>query len=314
MSVLLSAPSLHILATSREPLRAEGEYVSRVPPLQVPDARLDDLDSIAGHSAVQLLDARISADSVTGITTEESMRLKGHICRQLDGMPLAIELAAARVPVFGLHGVAKQLEQQFDLLALGPRTASPRHQTLSASLDWSYDLLSPDERLLFARLGIFERLFSIECAQFVAADAALPERAVVQCVATLVGKSLLVTEVALGKTCYRLLGMTRGYAREKLAATGDALRVAARHALFVRKLFRTLQDEQGRMLTSDAPQRVTAYTEDLCAALTWCFSATGDEGLGTSLIVVAAPFLSERPELNDCLLGAARMVLATSVD
>ncbi|MCW5623528.1 MAG: helix-turn-helix transcriptional regulator [Burkholderiales bacterium] len=221
-ALLRAGAFTRVIATSREPLRAEGEYVYRVSSLDVPAEEDLDIDDMRQYGAMQLFDARIPG-GVPGAADNDpqwiarSMAQKAWICRRLDGIPLAIELAAARVPVFGIQGVAERLDDRFQLLAGGSRTALPRQKTLRATLDWSHELLAADEREIWARLSVFAGAFTLESAVAVAGDSAFSPDTVVDCLSNLVDKSLVVTD-ASALMRHRLLETMRLYAREKLTA------------------------------------------------------------------------------------------------
>ena len=164
-ALLHGAPHLQILATSREPLRAEGECVYPVPALAVPGEEITDTEAQLRHSAVRLFVARARLADARLPSHDASAKTISRICRRLDGIPLAIELAAARAVALGVRGVAAGLDDRFRLLAGGRRTALPRHQTLRATLDWSYELLSENERAVLRRLAIFPGGFELEAAR-----------------------------------------------------------------------------------------------------------------------------------------------------
>src|SRR5262249_37300543 len=191
------------------------------------------------------------------------------ICRHLDGMPLAIELAAARVAVLGVEGVATRLGDRFRLLTGGNRTALPRHQTLRAPLDWSHELLSESERVVLRRLAVFVGAFTLEAASAVAASVDIPAAEVVECVAHLVGKSLLSTNVAPAVVRYRLLETTRAYAREKLGESGELEKFARCHAEYHRDLFERAEAEWEIRPTAEWVAAYAHTIDDARAALDW---------------------------------------------
>src|SRR5262249_34809845 len=186
------APDVCILATSREPLRAEGERVQRLLPLEVPptSARLT-ADAAMTFSAIQLFVERATGSSGEFRLADADAPVVADICRRLDGIALAIELAAGRIDVLGLHGLAARLDDRFRLLTRGRRTALARHQTLSATLDWSYELLPQSERIVLRRLAVFAGRFTLEAASAVASSAELSASDVADCVANLVAKSIV---------------------------------------------------------------------------------------------------------------------------
>jgi non-specific serine/threonine protein kinase len=180
-----------VLATSREILRVSGEYVLRVPPLGVPSPTPEGFADLLGHNAAELFFARTRAQDAAFATDSTHLSAVAAICRHLDGIPLSIEFAAARAATLGVPQVAAMLDDRFRLLAGARRTALPRHQTLRAALDWSYELLHPDEAVLLGQLAVFAGEFSLEAAVAVIGDA--PMR-VADKIASLVAKSLIVAE------------------------------------------------------------------------------------------------------------------------
>src|SRR5262249_49363319 len=214
---LKSSPEVHILATSREPLRAQGETLHRLPPLETAP-RFTGLTAAAALSvpAVQLFVERAAASAAGYELTDSEAPVVAQICRKLDGIALAIELAASRVDAFGVAGVAARLNDRFRLLTQGRRTAVPRHQTLRAAFDWSYENLSQAEQVVMCRLGIFAGPFTLEAARDVAGDGEISPAAVEDIVANLVEKSLIVADIGSEATCYRFLDSGRAYALQKL--------------------------------------------------------------------------------------------------
>src|SRR5690606_20539707 len=195
-----SAPKAHLLATSREILRVEGEHVCILPPLDVPPISAGTTaDEAMMFPAVQLLMDRAAASGAQEALTDETAPFAAEICQKMDGIALAIELAAGRVRSHGLQGTAELINSRFDLLWHGRRTAPPRHQTLQATLDWSYKLLSENERSVLYRLSVFVTPFSLEAAQRIAKDAILMECEVATAVASLADKSLLSSSISNGR-------------------------------------------------------------------------------------------------------------------
>jgi predicted ATPase len=217
---------VHVLATSREPLRHAAEWVRRLRPLRCPPPceRLS-ADEALTYPAVQVFVDRMSASDSLCVLDDHNAAMIGDICRRLDGIPLAIELAASRVDAFGITGLLEQLEQPLRFLNVGRRTADARHQTLSGMLDWSYCTLSEPERAALRRLAIFPDEFTLPVA---CAIADLDD--VVESIAALVSKSLVMANVSDAATRYRLLATTRAYALAKLAASGEFDAMSHRHA------------------------------------------------------------------------------------
>ncbi|CAN7164590.1 winged helix-turn-helix domain-containing protein [Variovorax sp. LjRoot290] len=290
-----------VIATSREALKADGEYVYRVASLDVPAEENQNVADVLRHGALQLFDAR--ASSVAGAGRSEDPRvvaLKARICRQLDGIPLAIELAAARVRVFGIEGVAERIDDRFNLLTNGARTALPRQKTLRATLDWSYELLSVPEREVLGRLSVFAGPFSIDSATAVASSAEIPTDAVVDCLAQLVEKSLVSVDGAAAMQ-YRLLETTQVYAREKMAASGVLREYAHRHAQYHCELLTRAELEWERRPTVEWIAVYGRHLEDLRAAINWSFSPEGSPALGVALTTRAVPLWLHLALLEECL-------------
>ena len=226
--LLASAPGLQILATSREPLRIAAEAAWQVPPLAVPPAGQAGADGLRGYDAVQLFAERASAIAPGFAATEASLGRVAEICRAVDGLPLAIELAAAWVRVLSLDQIAARLNRRMALLTRGERTAPARQQTLRAAFDWSYDLLSAPEQVLLRRLSVLAG-WSLDMAEYVCADDTLPAADVIDLLTALADKSLVEVEPeALGQARYRLLETVREYAADWLALAGEAGRVQSR--------------------------------------------------------------------------------------
>jgi predicted ATPase/class 3 adenylate cyclase/predicted negative regulator of RcsB-dependent stress response len=240
--LLQACPGLHVLATSREILGMPGEVNYRCPSLFTPDLRLlPDNEELARAEAVRLFIERALSAQPTFATTPQSLLTVARICSRLDGIPLAIELAAARLRMLSVEGVAARLDDTFRLLTGGSRTVLPRQQTLRACIDWSFNLLSPDERALFIRLAVFAGGWTQEAAEQVCADpmcleedcvgqANLREEEILDLLTQLLDKSLVqVTMDEESETRYRLLETIRQYARERMMDSGDAPLLRDRH-------------------------------------------------------------------------------------
>ncbi|KAG8153789.1 ATP-binding protein [Burkholderia catarinensis] len=220
--------TVRVLVTSREPLHISVESVFRVDPLTVPE-RDADCEAIAACSAVELFLCRVHAATPDCAVDESRIRVVGDICRRLEGLPLAIELAAARVATLGIEGVASRLDDRLNLLTGGLRSALPRHQALRATFDWSYVLLDPAARALFRRMGCFTSAFSFDAVRAVAIEADTTIAELIAGLGELVAKSLLNVEFSHANARYRLSESTRAYALEKLRNEGEFERVVARH-------------------------------------------------------------------------------------
>ena len=236
-SIFNEAPQVHILATSRESLRVEGEQVHRLPPLRCPPKAAVGLTAaeVMSFPAVRLFMERVIASGVPFVLSDADAPIVAELCRGLDGIALALELAASRVAALGVRGTAALLDSQFRLLWQGRRTAPPRHQTLGATLDWSHNLLSDFERVVLRRLGVFVGTFSLEAAQMVAAGNLVDSGQVVEALASLVAKSLVATEIGATSARYRLLNTTRTYALGKLIRSGEAAAVGLRYTTYHRE-------------------------------------------------------------------------------
>jgi predicted ATPase/DNA-binding winged helix-turn-helix (wHTH) protein len=299
--IFQEAPAMRILATSREALRVEGEYVYHLLPLEYPPENSDlTAAEIVEFPAVQLFVQRAAASEAAFILNDSDAAIVGEICRKLDGIALAIELTAGRVPTFAVREITALLSKRFELLWQGRRTALPRHQTLHAALEWSFDLLSNLEALIFQRLSIFVGTFTLEAVLSVMAEKDLNEADVAEAFAALVAKSLVAVETMRGLARYRLLDTTRAYAREKLA-TGDATNVLARrHATYYREVLeRTVA--QASAFTN--PEEIASYKDhigNVRAALQWSFSVEGDAEIGAAVALASAPLLMALSPMAEC--------------
>jgi predicted ATPase/DNA-binding winged helix-turn-helix (wHTH) protein len=232
--LLVSAPRLSILATSREPLLAAGETVQCLPALAVPPASaLHSVSEVLGYSAVQLFVSRARARQQGFALREQDLKAVREICRRLDGLPLAIELAAAQIDALALVGLQAQLNNCFQLLTQGRRTAVPRHQTLKAALDWSYERLNLLEQIVLQRLAVFKMAFTLDAAIGVISCAVLLPSTLVEVVQGLALKSLLSLEQGSGVPRYRFLNTTRTYALEKLEHSGNLRTFEMRYARYI---------------------------------------------------------------------------------
>lgn len=259
--LLATSPTLRVLTTTQEPLRVEGEQVFRLGPLSVPDPATTPNSShdATAFGAVRLFVERVRALLPRFQLTEAEAGPVVEICRRLDGLPLAIELAAARVPVLGVAGVRDRLGERFRMLTGGSRVAPKRHQTLRAAFDWSLALLDDDERATYRRLGVFVGGFSLESAQELAADEPGAAWAVLEHLSNLVDKSLVIAEGEL-RPRYRMLESTREHALEQLAAAGETDRWIARHAeVTVHALERAIKQRRTDLVLAEIANVRSAY-------------------------------------------------------
>jgi predicted ATPase/DNA-binding winged helix-turn-helix (wHTH) protein len=231
--VLRRCPEIAILATSRQALQIIGERVFRLPPLACPPEQSAlPAAQVLSYPAVQLFVERASARGTDFKLGDDDASLVTEICRKLDGVPLAIELAATRAAMFGLKDATASLGARLDLLKFGRRTANPRHRTLRATLDWSHDHLSEVERLVLRRVAIFSGSFTLDTAIAIVGEEGLNQNDLAEAIESLVDKSMIVAEVDTHETSYRLLDTTRAYALEKLLQSGEQDAIAGRHADF----------------------------------------------------------------------------------
>lgn len=295
------APDVRILATSREALRVEGEHVLQLPPLETPPlgAAQTASDVLTFPSAKLFVD-RVLASGSSFQLNDADAPIVGEICRRLDGIALAIEIAAGRVNAFGIQGTAALLDDRFKLLGAGRRTALQRHQTLAAALDWSYGLLSDEESLVLRRLSAFVGTFSLEAVRAVVGVNELGEAAAVAAVGGLVAKSLITAIPSAGETRYRLLDTTRAYALTKLMECDDANDVFRRHATYYLQLAEqceiTLPAEHG----VKGGSVYELHLGNIRAALEWCFLEQRELSIGGALAAAAAPSLLEMSLVTEC--------------
>ena len=232
-ALLQSCSNLHILATSREVLGISGETVYRVPTLTTPNLQYSALESLSQYEAVQLFIERTQATIHDFSLTQANASAISQICHHLDGIPLALELAAARVKLLRVEEIAARLDDRFHLLTSGSRTALPRHQTLQALIDWSHDLLSENERLLLRHLSVFAGGWTLEAAESVGGDENIQKHEMLDLLTQLVNKSLILAERKQGQeTRYHMLETIRQYAREKLWAAGEGESMRQRHLAY----------------------------------------------------------------------------------
>jgi len=255
-------PDLHILATSRESLRTENERVYRLLPLDCPPVSdvVYSADVLA-YPATQLFVERIGESLSEFKLSDDEAPIVVDICRRLDGIALAIELAAGRVDAYGIAGTASLLDSRFSLLWRGRRTAIPRHRTLSAALDWSYDLLTDTESVALRRLSIFAGPFTLEAALAVASYDGISEAEAVEAFSNLLAKSLIATSPSESRLRYRLLNTTRVFAAEKLAGSAESDLVARAHAIHFRDFLEEVALDQAAPSTLE----IGSCTPTICA-------------------------------------------------
>lgn len=280
-----NCPQVRILATSRSVLGVSGEKVLRVASLAVPSAT-SNLTPLAAmqFGAISLFADRASLVDQAFALSAENVGTVADICRRLDGIPLAIELAAARINVLSVSNLLKHLNERFKILTGGSRTALPRQKTLAALIDWSYDLLSPQERTLFNRLAVFAGSITLDAATAVCAGDGIDEIDVLDLTASLADKSLVVVDTTSTPERYRLLESTRQYAWEKLRLSGECETVARCHAEYFLGLARDAEASLGTMPLSEWLARLDLELENLRAVLEWALSKGQDVALGGAIV------------------------------
>jgi predicted ATPase/DNA-binding winged helix-turn-helix (wHTH) protein len=288
-------PTLHLLATSREAMRVEGEHVFELGGLECPmeDSSLSARDALQ-YPSVQLLVDRVRAVRSDFELTDADAPTAVGICRRLDGIPLAIELAACRVDIFGLSRTATLLDERLNLSWVGRRTAPSRHQTLNATLEWSYDLLGEAEKRVLSRLSVFAGGFTFEAAVAVVADETVDEANVSDCVWELRSKSMIAAQGQEGRL--RLLDTTRAFTLQRLAQSDEQNLFRCRHALYFTDLFR----QGAAMDASGWSKALGIEVDNLRAALNWAFSAAGDTKIGVELTAASASTWMGMALLTEC--------------
>jgi predicted ATPase/DNA-binding winged helix-turn-helix (wHTH) protein len=307
--IFREAPEVHILTTSREPLQVEREQVHRLDALAFPS---DDEPLTAATAltfpAVQLFVERAAADGSGFELNDADAPIVGEVCRKLDGIALALELAAGRVRAYGIKGIASLLDGPSRLLWQGRRTALRRHQTLSAMLDWSYHMLDESERATLHGLSVFVGAFSLEAAQIVVAWDTFKREKVVEAIAGLVTKSLVTVETHRVGVLYRLLDTTRAYVLTKMADSGEKSTIARRHAIYYREFLERIEITSLTASENSGGAERWGHVSNACAALEWSFSEQGDKELGTALAAASAPLFLELSLLTECRFWMERAI------
>jgi predicted ATPase/class 3 adenylate cyclase len=279
--LLAGCPKLKLLITSREVLHLYGEHEFGVPPLALPDrAQLPPLSRLTQYDAVRLFIERARAVKADFAVTNASAPAVAEICYRLDGLPLAIELAAARVKLFSPQALLSRLEHRLALLTGGPRDLPARHQTIRGAIDWSYHLLDAAEQMLFARLGVFASGWTLEAAETICAGDGLAADAILDVLTQLVNKSLVVVEREQGEeTRYRLLETIRQYAWERLVESGEGDSVRDRHLNYFTALAEHADPELPGPKQITWLNRLEAELDNLRAALQWSLQKDVAAGL-----------------------------------
>src|SRR5215216_666932 len=280
-SLLQACPYLCILATSRESLNIPGEFSFRVPSLSIPEMRhLPSLAELTQYESVQLFIERAEIMQPGFALTDTNAPAITQICQRLDGIPLAIELAVARVKVMPLEQVTARLDNRFRLLTGGSRTALPRHQTLRALIDWSHDLLSKAERTLLRRLSVFAGGWTLEAAEAICAGERLERDEVLDLLTQLVNKSLVISDhESEAEARYRLLETIRQYARERLVEAGGGEKVRDRHLAYYLKFAERTEPELRGPHQIAWLDRLEKEVDNLRAALEWALDVNVEAGL-----------------------------------
>src|SRR6266481_2910777 len=333
---------IHVLPTSREPLKVQGEHCYRVLPLDYPpDGSEQTANAVLRYPAVQLFVRRVAARAGSFVLTDEEAPFVAEMCRKLDGLPLAIELAAGQAASLGIKNTVARLMSRPELLKLSHRTAVPRHRTLKATLDWSYNLLSDAERIVLRRIAPFVGHFTLEGARHVAGELGADTGEIFDAIAGLVEKSLIATRIDETQAQYRLLDTTRAYALEKLEEHGEFDVVLRRHAEYVAGY---LESQRVAPLALLKAERVAAYPSpsgnirpapewsfgprgnnqiamgprassthssqlgNIRAALEWSFGPNGDDEIATRLAAASTQLFLELSLLIECRVWAERAI------
>jgi predicted ATPase/DNA-binding winged helix-turn-helix (wHTH) protein len=300
--IFQNTSDIYMLATSREALHVPGERVVRLCPLDCPPEQ----PGLTASEVLAYPAARLFADCVSARRGDFSLNddeapMVAEICRRLDGIALAIELAAGRAAVFGVRDTVARLGSRLDLLKFGRRTANPRHQTLIATLDWSHDHLSEHERVLLRRVAIFVGHFTLEAALAVAEEVGIGQSEIASALGNLVNKSLIGVWTSPRGPCYRLLDTTRAYALEKLATSGEEDSVAERHASFSIQM---LENNPVNLFDFEFTEAATIAARDyfgnIRTALEWSFGSRGNDPTAIRLAAAASQLLLAMSLLLEC--------------
>jgi predicted ATPase/DNA-binding winged helix-turn-helix (wHTH) protein len=296
--LLAGSAVVRILATSREPLRVKDESVLRLAPLELPPVTAATTAAEAlRYPAIQLFAERAAACLHHFALADCDVPTVVDICRKLDGLPLAIELAAARVDVFGIRGLSACLNDRLGFLTRGHRTAVPRHRTLRATLDWSYELLPAVEQSALRRLSVFAGHFDATAASAVICDTGTEPTSILNTLTDLAAKSLITVHAAGDQVSYQLLNTSRAYAAEKLQGSVEVYEIKQRHA----KLCCSWGDAEleWEPASVDGRDCDSRRIDDVRAALNWCFSRDGDATLGIELTAKSAHYWFQLSFLNE---------------
>lgn len=306
-TLLREAPEISILATSREALRVEGESVYRLPPLDMPPASacLTAADALK-FPAIRLFVERAASSGCGYLFDDDEAPVVAHICRQLDGIALAIELAAARVEAFGTRGIAELLNDRLRLLTGGRRTALPRHQTLAAMIDWSYGALSDEERRVLRRLAVFAGDFGRAAAVAIACDTCAHDGDIPGHLADLVAKSLVTVDTQSKAARYRLLDTTRAFVLDKVREEGELDAVMRQLAAYLSEILKRSQEEVETLSTEEWLSTYEIHLNNVRAVLDWAYADQGDLEVALEVTVAAIPIWYQLSLVEECLTNVQR--------
>jgi predicted ATPase/DNA-binding winged helix-turn-helix (wHTH) protein len=309
-AIFAAAPQIHILATSREALQAEGENVYRLDTLACPPADADlTAEATRTFPAVQLFVERARASGAQLHFSDNEAPVVASMCRRLDGVALAIELAARRVDTYGVHGTAQLLDERLSLSWVGPRSAPPRQRTLHATMDWSYSLLSDLERAILRRLAVFVGHFTLEAATAVCGYD-VGRKAFLDTIDSLIAKSMVATRPVGTVMSYRLLDTTRAYALDSAIDEAEERDLAARHATHCMQWLEARGRDWSTLPTGAERTSDFAGMNNVRAALEWCFGGQGDAGLGIRLAAAAVEIFLAMSLLPECHRWSQRALVA----
>lgn len=310
-NIMEAAPEVHILATSREALRIEGEYIYRLDALAgPPEDTVPTAEAVRRFPATRLFLERAAAGGAHLDISDADAPIVVSICRKLDGVPLAIELAARRVESYGIQQTAALLDQHLTLLWPGSRTAPPRQKTLHATLNWSYELLSEAERTVLRRLSVFVGHFTLDAALEVVTSAPLDRTTTSGVLDSLIEKSMLAVRPVGAMVRYRLLDTTRAYALETNSDSTDFSDVSTRHANYFRRWLEQAGSEWETLSTGTERAPYFAALNNVRAALEWCFGKNGNISIGVELAAAATPVFLAMSLLVECQRWSERALLA----
>jgi predicted ATPase/DNA-binding winged helix-turn-helix (wHTH) protein len=298
---------VYLLTTSRESVKVEGEHCYRVLPLDFPpEGSEQTANAVLRYPAVQLFVRRVAARAGSIVLTDEEAPFVAELCRKLDGMPLAIALAAGQVAALGLKNIVSRLVSRLELLRISHRTVVPRHRTLMATLDWSYNLLSDGERIVLRRIAPFVGHFTLEGARYVAGELDIGAGEIFEAIAGLVEKSLIAARTGETQAQYRLLDTTRAYALEKLEEHAEVDAISQRHAEYVAGY---LESQKEVLSALPGAEKVVVYSDQLSnvrAALEWSFGPHGNDETATRLAAASTQMFLELSLLIECQAWAER--------